>query len=121
MRCVRVESCFEICVRQDIDLNRNFPDRAEVEEDVLYPNGDETNETLAVMKWIDEGFFVGSGNLHEGIVVANYPWDGKRDWSHGYAACPDDATFIHLAKIYANAHLTMHDSKVRCLNSGEHG
>jgi len=98
--------------KNGVDLNRDFPDRFEVEGDVLHPLGNEAIETLAVMDWIDEGFFVGSGNLHEGAVVANYPWDALEATPHpGYAACPDDATFIHLAETYANSHLTMHDSK----------
>ena len=28
------------------------------------------------------------------------------------ARSPDDETFVYLASVYANAHLTMHDSKV---------
>ena len=47
----------------------------------------------------------------QGAVVANYPWDGTEDKGSHYAASPDDATFIHLAKTYARAHRKMHASK----------
>lgn len=29
----------------------------------------------------------------QGALVANYPWDGTKDQSTRYDACPDDATF----------------------------
>ncbi len=49
-----------------VDLNRDFPDQfhrgpAGVER----PSGSEQPETLALMKWIREGRFVGSASLHE--------------------------------------------------------
>ena len=53
----------------------------------------------------------GSGCHVQGAVVANYPWDGLTDPNNTYSASPDDATFRYLAKIYADAHTTMHDSK----------
>ena len=46
--------------------------------------------------------FVASAALHEGALVANYPWDGTPDGSTRYAACPDDATFRWLASSYAD-------------------
>ena len=47
----------------------------------------------------------------QGAVVANYPWDGSQDQQTHYSRSPDDATFIHLARTYAQAHGTMHASK----------
>ena len=47
----------------------------------------------------------------QGAVVANYPWDGLTDPDNTYSASPDDATFRYLAKVYADAHADMHDSK----------
>ena len=43
----------------------------------------------------------------QGAIVANYPWDGTADRSTKYEACPDDATFKHLARTYAQSHKTM--------------
>lgn len=42
--------------------------------------------------------------------MANYPWDGSADKGTHYAASPDDATFIHLAKSYASLHGKMNVS-----------
>jgi carboxypeptidase D len=61
--------------------------------------------------------FTASANLHEGAVVANYPFDGFTDHSNRVNntrnPSPDDATFVHLAKVYARAHKTMAILKVR--------
>ena len=43
----------------------------------------------------------------QGAVVANYPWDGSEDRGTHYAACPDDAAYVHLAGAYARAHASM--------------
>lgn len=48
--------------------------------------------------------------LLQGAIVANYPWDGQIDPNKTYSASPDDATFRHLASVYANAHVDMHKS-----------
>jgi carboxypeptidase D len=57
-----------------------------------------------------------SANLHEGAIVANYPFDGHPDGGEDLKPVnnptPDDATFQHLAKAYAAAHAFMSDSKV---------
>ena len=94
------------------------PDADDVD---LSPTGKEQPETLALMRWMtppemegegEEGGenshlprtrfrFVASAALHEGALVANYPWDGTPDDSTRYAACPDDATFRWLASSYA--------------------
>jgi hypothetical protein len=54
--------------------------------------------------------------LHEGAVVANYPYDGFTDHSNRVNGTrnpsPDDTTFMYLAKLYARAHKTMAKSKV---------
>lgn len=57
------------------DLNRNFPDQFHDDESSLL-RGREP-ETLAAMKWIVNGSFVLSGNLHGGSVVASYPFDNS--------------------------------------------
>ena len=64
--------------RNEVDLNRNFPDQYRLNDNLLLPQGTEQPETLALMDWITHTSFVGSGNLHEGAVVANYPWDAAK-------------------------------------------
>lgn len=46
----------------------------------------------------------------QGAIVANYPWDGTEDRQTHYSESPDDKAFIHLARVYAEAHATMSGS-----------
>ena len=39
--------------------------------------------------------------------MANYPWDGTEDRKTHYSESPDDRAFIHLARVYAEAHANM--------------
>lgn len=109
LRCL--SHTFLIC-RNQRDLNRDFPDRIE-QHGNLGATGKEQPETLAVMNWIQNRSFVGSADLHEGALVANYPWDADENGAHGVSAAPDDTVFVFLAKLYAQKHRLMHDSKVR--------
>lgn len=55
--------------------------------------------------------------MHEGALVANYPFDGYQDGSHSLKGVqhtsPDHVTFLHLATRYAQLHKTMSRSQVR--------
>ena len=53
----------------------------------------------------------------QGALVANYPWDGTPDESTRYEASPDDATFRHLASLYASTHqiMALANNTVGCL------
>ena len=42
--------------------------------------------------------------------MANYPWDGTEDRQTHYSESPDDKAFVHLARVYAEAHATMSGS-----------
>ena len=97
------------------DLNRNFPDpmRNGARLADLRPRGQEEKETRLLMDWSQSLRVTGSLNFHEGAIVANYPNDGYKELGGKarYSACPDDATFVHLAKLYAGAHAFMSRSK----------
>jgi len=102
-----------------VDLNRDFPDWIEEgssraagqrgENPTLEPTDAQQPETRAAMEWARAVRFAGSCVLHEGAVVANYPWDGRLDLALGsrYHASPDDAAFRSLASAYASLHATM--------------
>mmetsp|Transcript_4573 Transcript_4573/g.8325 ORF Transcript_4573/g.8325 Transcript_4573/m.8325 type:complete len:544 (-) Transcript_4573:1669-3300(-) len=98
------------------DLNRNFPDPIQKMgwkgwANDLPPTGKECAETLAVMQWTTAHRFTASVSMHEGAVVANYPWDGSLDKRTHYSACPDDKVFRHLALLYASYNPGMRASR----------
>lgn len=105
-----------------VDLNRDFPDLDSLLyyfEDNKIPRYDHLleffdsdskhqAETNAVGRWILSLPFVLSANLHEGDLVANYPFDASRiPGANQYAKSADDATFRSLALSYAKAHAHM--------------
>lgn len=86
----------------DLDLNRNFPDR------FGRSKGDKQPETAAVIQWLEDYPFVLSANLHNGALVANYPYDNSPSGAAVYTRSPDDDIFRQLSLAYSNAHATMH-------------
>ncbi|KAF5285144.1 hypothetical protein FQA39_LY16833 [Lamprigera yunnana] len=89
----------------NVDLNRNFPDQYVVN---MYNRVAEP-ETKAVMDWILSEPFVLSANLHNGALVANYPFDDNSNFTAGIEnLAPDDQVFKYLSHTYSNAHRTMH-------------
>lgn len=54
------------------------------------------------MEWITRNPFVLSANLHNGALVANYPYDSTKDHHRGVNLSPDNAVFERLAHTYAN-------------------
>eukprot|EP00882_Tetradesmus_deserticola_P011128 GHRQ01011767.1.p1 GENE.GHRQ01011767.1~~GHRQ01011767.1.p1 ORF type:complete len:333 (+),score=114.99 GHRQ01011767.1:504-1502(+) len=101
----------------NVDLNRNFPDPIELRstEKMKQPLPNAQPETVAMMKWTLETPFVASANLHEGAIVANYPFDGYPDHSEKLTGqrnpAPDDKAFQFFAKLYAKKHAYMAASK----------
>jgi len=105
-----------------VDLNRDFPDldtvyfafeKAKVPRydhllEFFDENQDRQPETKAVGNWILSLPFVLSANLHEGDLVANYPFDMSRVKDvNKYSKTPDDGTFRALALSYSQAHARM--------------
>uniref|UniRef100_A0A7E4V2U8 Peptidase_M14 domain-containing protein n=1 Tax=Panagrellus redivivus TaxID=6233 RepID=A0A7E4V2U8_PANRE len=105
-----------------IDLNRNFPDLDSLFyyfENMQVPRYDHLlelfndkhkyePEVYAVGQWTISLPFVLSANLHEGDLVANYPFDASRTGSQQqYSKSPDDKTFRYLAESYASNHAHM--------------
>lgn len=86
---------------KNIDLNRNFPD--------LYftPSKPLQKETKLVMNWLNSYPFVLSANLHGGTMVANYPYDDRKDGKSLYSKSPDDKVFRRLALSYSKSHSSM--------------
>lgn len=87
---------------QKVDLNRNFPDQFDIVEIRRAP------ETQAVIDWLKQYPFVLSCNIHNGALVANYPYDSRKDGLDRYSRSPDDDIFRQLALAYSNSHTTMH-------------
>ena len=50
-------------------------------------------ETVTVAFWIMKGSFVLSANLHNGDIVANYPYDDSENHLRMYSSSPDDDLF----------------------------
>lgn len=99
----------------NVDLNRDFPDPVlHKGHDLHEPRPETQQETLALMTLATRMRFTGSSVLHEGALVANYPYDGYKDGSLAVSgekhASPDDTTFVYLASVYANNHKTMFKS-----------
>ncbi|XP_071947874.1 carboxypeptidase D-like [Antedon mediterranea] len=106
-----------------VDLNRNFPRL----NTIMYRNEiiggknhhlgygeDMTNyvpepEVQAYIEWVEEYPFVLSANMHDGDLVANYPFDDVRSFNGrpSYTMSPDDSLFRHLARTYSRSHATM--------------
>ncbi|KAI6220319.1 Carboxypeptidase D [Aphelenchoides besseyi] len=97
-----------------IDLNRNFPARYPMHNDLSGGMRPEP-ETIAVMNWILSQPFVLSANLHGGSLVANYPWDDSDTGQDGiYTPSSDDRLFVEAAYQYARAHKNMWKTGRRC-------
>ncbi|CAF1485827.1 unnamed protein product [Adineta ricciae] len=123
----------------DIDLNRNFPNLDKFIYAYNHHSHHKNNhldmetfrlllkdhdcmkkpyqiETVAVAFWIMKSPFVLSANLHNGDLVANYPYDTSENNHKQYSGSPDDYLFRQLAEAYSYAHKQMSSPGQRCDN-----
>ena len=91
----------ECFCRNDVDLNRAFPDRLATGNN-LTATGREPAEALAVMRLGTALPFAAGASMHEGALVVSYPWDAAA--ARGYAASPDDGAYVALARSFAATH-----------------
>ncbi|CAL8279355.1 unnamed protein product [Gadus morhua 'NCC'] len=101
-----------------VDLNRNFPDV--FSDHSRQPKQQREPEVEAVMSWLRSETFVLSANLHGGALVASYPYDSNqgRVLVGGASVTPDNDVFVHLAKVYASSHTSMHHGN-SCVHSNK--
>merc|ERR1711962_875417 len=90
------------------DLNRAFPTWDYLSFNATQLKEGREPEVVAMIDWILGNPFVLSANLHDGAVVANYPWDDSDLPPGKESKTPDDNTFKALAEVYANSHQIMH-------------
>uniref|UniRef100_A0A915HML5 Peptidase M14 carboxypeptidase A domain-containing protein n=1 Tax=Romanomermis culicivorax TaxID=13658 RepID=A0A915HML5_ROMCU len=120
-----------------VDLNRNFPDLDTLLytlEEYKVPRTthlleflDGSNENVEpevrdVARWVLSVPFVLSANLHEGDLVANYPFDlSRKPGLNAYSKTPDDSTFKNLALAYStkHAHMAKNDHKACSMSENE--
>lgn len=98
----------------NVDLNRNFPDQYGINDF----NRIQEPEVQAVMNWSLANNFVLSANLHNGALVANYPFDDSaKDFIPGsdpktvMNPTEENEIFKHLATVYASSHRKMYLGK----------
>jgi len=92
------------------DMNRDFPSHWMSGERLKF-----ADETKMVMNYAKRTPAVLGISFHDGALVTNYPWDGEPDIPSGkYAASPDDALFINMAKTYSLHHKSMSKPKAQC-------
>ncbi|KAH8418923.1 hypothetical protein KR222_004849 [Zaprionus bogoriensis] len=93
----------------NVDLNRDFPDRLEQQHVNHLRAQTRQPETAALAEWIVSKPFVLSANFHGGAVVASYPYDN----SPAHHDCceesltPDNYVFKQMAHAYADNHPIM--------------
>lgn len=120
-----------------VDLNRNFPNLDEfiyeynhyvnhrnnhlsIETFAALTSGTDCHdkpyqvETVTVAFWIMQNPFVLSANLHNGDIVANYPYDDSENHLKMYSPSPDDTLFQQLAESYSHANKNMESPKKPC-------
>lgn len=97
-----------------VDLNRNFPDQYGQNKFNMI----QEPETQAVMNWSQSIPFVLSANLHNGALVANYPFDDSPKDFQQFAdpktirnPTEEDDVFKYLSSTYATAHKSMYQGK----------
>mmetsp|Transcript_25408 Transcript_25408/g.28213 ORF Transcript_25408/g.28213 Transcript_25408/m.28213 type:complete len:392 (-) Transcript_25408:13-1188(-) len=91
---------------QGRDLNRDFPNTW-----TSPPGGTRQVETTVFKDFVESKEFKLSLMMHGGAVVANYPYDSREPGTRGYSATSRDSEVVAIAKLYADNHRNMHESR----------
>jgi hypothetical protein len=99
----------------NVDLNRNFPEGSVTNIGTIFDGPAASTsgravETVALMNFNRANSFTLGANMHSGEVVVNYPFDTNSNGIPDYAATPDDALYISIAKEYSRTNLPMWNS-----------
>ncbi|KAK6029992.1 hypothetical protein OSTOST_03882, partial [Ostertagia ostertagi] len=90
-----------------VDLNRDFPDLDSIFYELEKMKRQTRNSSL-IGRWSLCCIWFCREILHEGDLVANYPFDATiKNGVSEYSASPDDGTFRWLAQTYAKNHAHM--------------
>jgi len=92
------------------DMNRDFPTHWFSGSRLKF-----SDETKMIMSYAKQVPAVLGISFHDGALVTNYPWDGEPNTNSGkYAASPDDALYITMAKAYSLNHKSMYKTSAQC-------
>lgn len=99
----------------DKDLNRSFPDWADLGTEQSQTLESREPEVAAVMKWISSNSFLLSMSFHDGWTMIIFPWDDSPGCTpKDNAVCSEDNVFYALAQTYAFNHKFMHTGRCPC-------
>ncbi|XP_023333834.1 carboxypeptidase E isoform X2 [Eurytemora carolleeae] len=103
--------------KNDLDLNRGFPDWANLGQEFETLSNCREPEVKAVMDWMRKNDFILSASFHDGCSMIIHPWDDSPACTPDHnAACSEDETFQELSQIYAFNHSFMFKGKCPCHN-----
>ena len=81
------------CNNKSVRETFNVTTRRQIIPSLFVPSAQYQSETITVAFWIMSSQFVLSGNLHNGDLVASYPFDDSETHRRLSSPSPDDPLF----------------------------